>query len=55
MSVDKLSNILGECFPINPHLSFADLLAHTLTDSMNAYDRTVLFTHDLDDAGSTQN
>ena len=52
--VDELSDVLGECFPSNPHLSLTNLLTHALTNSVNTNDGAVLLADNLHDTGSTE-
>ena len=52
--VDELGDVLGECFPSNPHLSLTNLLTHALTDGVNTNDGAVLLTNNLDDTGGAQ-
>ena len=52
--MDELSDVLGECFPSNPHLSLTNLLTHTLTNSVNTNDGAVLLADNLHDTGSTE-
>ena len=52
--MDELGDVLGECFPSNPHLSLTNLLTHALTDGVNTNDGAVLLANNLDDTGGAQ-